>query len=181
MTRYELQTPITSTQSRKRKLESSTSMLLVSIEQEDDIQTVLSEYIFKARADSKRLVAQTIVCYDSVKKVSRVLDQTDLQYWFDSDVVQAIGKPQNVIISCESQRDVLLALAGINTEAMVFYNLPLKDGQPVINEAIVSCSIDGYQEHIFLRHQDEVGCFVFYQDTHDSIELLAVCRRTSVS
>jgi len=156
-------------------LDPLTSRLLIAIDEESDILSMLSEYIYRSRVELKQLLAQTIICYDSVKKVRHILDDAGIRYWFDCDLIPSMRKPHNVVIGCRNQNDVLFILSMVKAEALAFYSVPIIEGQPQINEAIVACSTDGYQEHNFLRYQEEVGSFIFYQATHSSVEFLG-CR-----
>ena len=172
MIRYELETPMRTELARRRNLDPLTSRLLIAIDEESDILSMLSEYIYRSRVELKQLLAQTIICYDSVKKVRHILDDAGIRYWFDCDLIPSMRKPHNVVIGCRNQNDVLFILSMVKAEALAFYSVPIIEGQPQVNEAIVACSTDGYQEHNFLRHLDSVDYLLFYQSTHASIEVL---------
>jgi hypothetical protein len=178
--RFALELPMTDSQVRKRGLDTATCRLLISPESDDDPMHILSEFIFAARIADRRLVAQTIVCFDSAEKVRSSLETAGVEFTFDSDVVPSIRRAQNVVVFCNSSADVLRVVEKVSAEALVFYSQPIEDSGSSVFERLVACSQNGYEEAKFLQYQGAVGFFVFYQKTHGSIEILG-CRSEIMS
>lgn len=172
MTRYELHLPISAREAKQRKLPSKIGKLLVEIVDRGDVVKELSEFIHIAQKGSRYMIGQSMTNFLTLKQLKEVMATNKLKYLMDSDINTNIRRPQNVVAECRSRDDIALLLETIRAEGLVFYGETEVTGDANLQEALIEAGNNGYVMSGFLQLYDKIPLFVFYSDSHRSIEAL---------
>lgn len=172
MTRYELHLPISAREAKQRKLPSEIGKLLVEIVDRGDVVKELSEFIHIAQKGSRYMIGQSMTNFMTLKQSKEVMETHKLKFRMDSDITTNIKRPQNVVAECRSRDDIAFLLETIRAEGLVFYGEAEVAGNANLQEALIEAGKNGYIMSDFLQLYDKIPLFVFYSDTHRSIEVL---------
>ena len=171
MIRFNLDLPLNKKTIRKNRFPENTSRLLVEVDDQENVEECLAEFVYKCRMSSRTIIGQSIVTFMKPNDAKRILKEKGLSFNFDSDICPGISRAGDVIVACKSKEDVEFVLRSIEAEALIFYGAEGIRNNSLMQRKLIEAGKEGYIESNFLVCSDVAPLFVFYSSTHPSIEI----------
>lgn len=176
MLNYILELPINFKDAKRRRLRKDISKLIVKEEGQDDKDTKfvkLGKLIHAFKKTNEIFYAMPISSFSQLGKCKDLLTEKGITCWLDVEFTeQRSKKPKTLIIKCDTEEKYFHLFKIIDAEAIVFYSAKSNDRDTMLDIKLMSASSYGYNEKSYLEQIDKYNFFIFFSESHMSLEVL---------
>jgi hypothetical protein len=173
---YVLELPIQLKDAKSRGLRRDIAKLLVMAKTEkaerESSFLGLAQLIYGSRNNDEVIHALPISGFASVEDYKKLLIEEGVECHLDAELDDRKKKPRALLIECDTEKKCFFILKNINAEAILFYSTKRNDIIKESEKRLVEASVSGYIEKTFLKESEEYGFFIFFAESHMSLEIL---------
>ena len=178
MLTYNFELPIEPKDAKRRSLRNDLAKLLIGIDKrtgnKEDIYANFAKLIYSFCESNQIILMQPIRSFTSLKDYKMALDKYNVVYRFDSDYAQAKTKsPKVLTIECSQEKEVAELLKIIQAEAIVLFPAQSGGTNPSLEKKVLK-SYSPYYENAYMEEIEEYGVFIFFAESHMTLELLGL-------